>query len=235
VNPDQAAVVWIVEVRPDGPFGWRDGDDAISDEDRRRMERMRVEADRHRLVVSRLALRSLVSSLWPESSEPPVIDHRLGHRPRLQAGALHLSLAHAGDWVMCAASPHPVGVDIELPLADPPDPLLIERTLTSGEQANWQHIESTRQCRAFARLWCRKEAALKACGHGLGVDPRTLDVRSSLLSCPADGATWELHDIEASVESTPGAAAAAPATAVAAPPGQPVHCVGSRELDDMAH
>jgi phosphopantetheinyl transferase len=229
-----AAVVSIVEVHPDGPLGWRHGIDALNDEDRSRMARLRAEADRHRLIVSRLALGALVSSLLPEGSKPPVIDHRVGHGPQLVGGALQLSLAHAGDWVVCAASPQPVGVDIELPPDEPPDTKLVERTLTSGEQTDWLHIDPDDQCRAFARLWCRKEAALKACGHGLGVDPGTLDVRRSVVSCPDDGATWELHDIDTTMDSALPSATAIPVTAVAAGPGQPIHYVRHFELNGTA-
>ena len=44
-----------------------------------------------------------------------------------------------------------------------------------------------------ARLWVRKEAALKADGRGLSVDPRTVDVRRQPVVLP--GGVVQVSDI----------------------------------------
>jgi 4'-phosphopantetheinyl transferase len=88
-------------------------------------------------------------------------------RPELVgAPALGLSLSHAAGLVAVAVSTAGrVGVDVELVSATDFDGF--ERVaLAPGEQA--------RTPAERARTWVRKEALLKATGHGLAVEPRSV-------------------------------------------------------------
>lgn len=101
---------------------------------------------------------------------------RDGHGRPVVDGGPRLSLAHAGDRVVVAVSAHTaVGVDVENPTLFATVPPAA--TLSAAEQRHpgWTAL-------ARARNWVCKEAALKAAGVGLRVDPR--DVRLG----PPDGA-----------------------------------------------
>jgi 4'-phosphopantetheinyl transferase len=120
-------------------------------------------------------------------------------KPLLQSPSLHVSLAYVpGAVAVAVTGAGPVGVDLErLPATDFDG--FGDVVLAPGETATTPAER--------ARLWTRKEAVLKATGHGLTVDPRTVDVRGST----ALGA--HLYDVE-----LPGALAGAVAVLCAQRP-----------------
>ncbi|MBC7633192.1 4'-phosphopantetheinyl transferase superfamily protein [Aeromicrobium sp.] len=92
----------------------------------------------------------------------------------------HVSLSRAGGLVLVAATnAGPVGVDIE-----------------AAGAADFHHHadvvlhDEERPCDDPTRMWVRKESVLKATGHGLTIDPRSIrvsapDRRPELLIWPA--------------------------------------------------
>lgn len=82
---------------------------------------------------------------------------------------LHFSLSHSHGLALIAVSVNPVGVDVEqLPSAASVD--LCTPALHPAEQEEIASQPTEARRRAFARLWTRKEAYLKAIGTGLGRD-----------------------------------------------------------------
>jgi 4'-phosphopantetheinyl transferase len=82
------------------------------------------------------------------------------------AGLPEFSIAHAGDWVLCAVSSDgAVGVDIE--------PLQSRAQLPAWLTVFDAHERAAaRTPRAALAIWTRKEAVLKAAGGGLAELPR---------------------------------------------------------------
>jgi 4'-phosphopantetheinyl transferase len=103
---------------------------------------------------------------------------------------VHLSSAHAGGLVLVAASREaPVGIDLEPLDGAGPDSWTIERiALTPGERASLEGLAGADLDRARLRLWVRKEAVLKATGHGLAVAPHLVDVAGPVGRWRADPA-----------------------------------------------
>jgi 4'-phosphopantetheinyl transferase len=201
--------VWVVRLRPDGELGWERGAASLEGEDRARMASLHHEDDRHRLAVSRLALRELVHRLLP-ASPAPLIEHPRHRAPRLCGGALRLSLAHASDTVICAASPEPVGVDVESLPAPEAAAALMERHLSSGERAALGQLPPDDTAQAFLRIWVRKEAVVKAGAMGMGTDLRLIDVRSGSVALAGGRSQLKLTDVDlgrravAALASRPG-------------------------------
>lgn len=98
----------------------------------------------------------VVHAAWPGAGAPPVV-----------------SITHSGE-VAIGAAADPVyagvGVDVEAPRALPEG--FAEMTLAPDER----HLDSDGDARLLA-LWCVKESAAKATGHGLAGDPHRVRVR----------------------------------------------------------
>lgn len=98
-------------------------------------------------------------------------------KPVLRHPHLHVGVASTpGTVVAAVTNAGALGIDVET-VAATDFPGFADVALAPGELA------TTRPERA--RAWVRKEAALKATGHGLTVDPRRVDVRASLTAWPA--------------------------------------------------
>ena len=120
---------------------------------RARMASLKNIADRRRSLGAELALHAALSRHMDGYAPPPVYDRLPGGKPVLRdARGWHISLAHAGDWAVCALHRAPVGVDIE------------------------------RKDRAAAipvREWVGVESYLKLTGAGLSGGFRTLCARET--------------------------------------------------------
>ncbi|QYR53230.1 4'-phosphopantetheinyl transferase family protein [Lysobacter soyae] len=91
-------------------------------------------------------------------------------RPRLQAPLAHMDCnwSHSGGFLLASVVTHArVGVDIELIQPRRRIDDIAERYFTPAEQAWLGRLNGRNKVRAFHRLWCCKEAILKAHGRGL--------------------------------------------------------------------
>lgn len=126
-------------------------------------------------------------------------------RPRLaQAHGGDVSWSHSGGGlVMAFTRGATVGVDLEREQPRPRALVLARRYFTAGE-ADWLQAQSGEAARslAFVRLWCAKEAVLKAHGRGLafGLDRLAFAEHDGALSLVAadpalgEAAHWRLHE-----------------------------------------
>lgn len=88
--------------------------------------------------------------------------------------SFHFNVSHSGQWVVCAADYHPVGIDIQKERTI--KPALIARTLTEKEIDYMNSQPSSAQEKVFFDLWCLKEAYLKFTGKGLTVPLKSIEV-----------------------------------------------------------
>lgn len=128
-------------------------------------------------------------------------------RPGL-AGLLQridINWSHSGDGLLMARGDGMrVGVDLELMRPRPRALELARRFFAPDEAARLAALAEAARERAFTRLWCAKEAVLKAHGHGLafGLHRLRFDVDGDdcrLVDCDtALGAAgdWSLHHFE---------------------------------------
>lgn len=99
-------------------------------------------------------------------------------RPELDRPGLDCNWSHSADRLAVAwGEGVRVGIDIEAPKPRPRAVELARRYFTPREAAALAALPVARQQAAFLRLWCAKEAVLKAHGRGLafGLDRLCFD------------------------------------------------------------
>lgn len=110
--------------------------------------------------------------------------------------------SHSGERLLVALAPRArIGVDVER-LHRRPRALQIAQRYFTAAETEWLSAHADRD-RAFLRLWCAKEAVLKAHGHGLSFGLEKLrfaerDEALQLIECdPALGRPeqWRLSEI----------------------------------------
>lgn len=139
--------IWLIDVA-----GVEPSTDALSDDERARAERMRLDEPRRRFVASHLALRTVLSR-YVEPVDIVVDDNG---KPRLATGEIRFNLSHSGEVAAVAVADQEVGIDVqEVRKLHDPD-ALARRILAPGEAG----VD-------LLRAWARKEAVVKATGEGL--------------------------------------------------------------------
>ncbi|HKT04790.1 MAG TPA: 4'-phosphopantetheinyl transferase superfamily protein [Rugosimonospora sp.] len=172
------ATVWLADVAATRPDLLR----LLDPGERARWSALRDPRDRDRYVVAHALARVLLGGLT--GTEPAQLGfaatcHWCGGphgKPRLRAAGGHrFSLTHSGRLVAVAVTREvEVGVDIEeIALRGTGLPLTV---LSTVEQEALATVPGPERLPAFIRYWTRKEAVLKATGHGLGLAPARLTV-----------------------------------------------------------
>jgi 4'-phosphopantetheinyl transferase len=146
----------------------------LSDEERRRAARFVRDVHRRRFVVAHGALRSILADYV--GAEPTALDFVSGAhgKPALRAPTgrppVEFNLSHSDDLALVAvARAHAVGVDLERWSEGVEHLELAERFFSPGERralralAHAPHLIEA----GFFAAWTRKEAYLKATGHGI--------------------------------------------------------------------
>ncbi|MFE9929346.1 4'-phosphopantetheinyl transferase family protein [Streptomyces sp. NPDC005533] len=172
---DSGPVVWAWDTTADtlGGHPVKDAATILDADERTRAARMIKPADRHRYLAAHLGLRIILAAylnLPPERvrltrEDCPTCGGPHG-RPATPDGPLHYNLSHSGDLAYLALATRPVGIDIERT----PTPQAVTdvlHTLHPEETTELASLPEAQRPQALARVWTRKEAALKATGHGL--------------------------------------------------------------------
>lgn len=129
--------------------------------------------------------RALLARFLALPPEAVALDLGGPHKPRLRIPAdLEFSCSYATDGLLLGfARAVAIGVDVErVELGADESAGMV---LTPAEQA-WLRQQADRP-RAFATLWTRKEAVLKATGDGLVLEPSAFEVLSDEIVTPAKG------------------------------------------------
>jgi 4'-phosphopantetheinyl transferase len=144
--------------------------EALSEDERARAARFVFRQHREAYVVQHAMMRALLARYLEIAPARVELGSGRFGKPHLIGRELELNLSHTDDVALLAVAHLPVGVDIER-LAAPIDPdELGDHVLAPAERATGL----TR--RGFLRIWCRKEACLKATGIGLVDDLPSISV-----------------------------------------------------------
>lgn len=135
---------------------------------RSRYERFRNEADAVRSLFSELVVRRIVLERDGIHNDAIVFGANAYGKPELLYPAnLHFNVSHSGEWVVCAISDEPVGIDIEE--IKPMDMEISRRFFSPIEHEQLVGLPETEQVDRFYELWTLKESFVKAVGMGLSM------------------------------------------------------------------
>lgn len=172
----------------------------LDGEEQTRADRFVFPQDRARFIVGRATLRRLLSTQLGVPPKAVRFRYGAGGKPELPCGTLCFNLAHAGGLALVAFAPRPVGIDVEPRRAIAEARGIADQVFCAGERAFLSTVPESGRADAFLRLWTRKEALIKASGHGLGADLHALDVSAAAglpwLDMRTRERTWRLWDVE---------------------------------------
>ncbi|MFL6593522.1 MAG: 4'-phosphopantetheinyl transferase family protein [Luteimonas sp.] len=171
--------------------------------------RMHWVADRGGAVAEDVARVWLAQALGCPPIAVALVRDALG-RPRLSAGQRRFDVnwSHSGSGLLIGLGQDlQVGVDLECARARPNALALARRFFTPDESRWLAGLPAAQQESAFLRLWCAKEAVLKAHGRGLafGLDRLEFAERGgalALIGCErllGHPAEWSLREFEPEV------------------------------------
>ncbi len=184
--------------------------DLLSDDERARASRFKVEDIRNSFIVSRGFLRTILGDalgIAPESISFGEGEHG---KPFLEdahaTSDIQFNVSHSGDVFLYAVSRgRTVGVDVEKKKKDVSVEKLARRYFAAGEARSLiEETPSEERLDSFYRCWTRKEAYLKAKGTGLTTKLHAFQVTFLPGAPPAmlhtevegeDPATWKVFDV----------------------------------------
>lgn len=145
----------------------------LSEDERTRANAYRFELHRKRFIVARAALRAILGRYLGLEPEQVCLGQARHGKPRVTnpvaaTVGVCFNVAHSQELMLFAISRHrEVGVDLEFLHPVPETPRIVERFLSAREQAMFNKLPAAQRQEAFFNCWTRKEALLKARGHGL--------------------------------------------------------------------
>ncbi|GIH67775.1 4'-phosphopantetheinyl transferase family protein [Sphaerimonospora thailandensis] len=163
----------------------------LSGSELERARRFHQERDRRRFLTGSWLLRRVAAAQLGLRPEDVQVDRRCPDCPKPHGKPhirndgqerLHVSVSHSTNLVAVAMTTvGPLGVDVEALPADSADSAdsvdeVAQCALSPTERSALRALRESERRAAFARLWVRKEAALKATGHGLRIPPDQVEV-----------------------------------------------------------
>ena len=186
------------------PLGW------LSEEERERYARFRIDRKRQDFAFGRLWLRALLASYLGCPSARVSLLHTERGRPYLAQDDLQFNLSHSGGRLLCGlVRDCPIGVDIEQNADVAARDGIARRFFTTGEYEAIRGLPESLQAAGFFRCWTSKEAYLKAGSQGLAghlgsfevePDPRKSPALIAVHDQPEEAAAWQLRAIPAGTD-----------------------------------
>ncbi|MCL2372784.1 MAG: 4'-phosphopantetheinyl transferase superfamily protein [Defluviitaleaceae bacterium] len=139
----------------------------ISEENRQRCKRFMFREDALRTLYGELMLRYMLMQHFSIRHEDIQLLKDESGKPYLKGLPVHFNISHSGDYVVCAVSEQPVGIDIER--IKEVDFKLAERYFCKSEYRDLFAREEIRRLDYFFSLWTLKESYLKWLGTGMSV------------------------------------------------------------------
>lgn len=141
--------------------------DALSDDDRRRAEKLRSPDLHRRFLAAHFGMRQTLARYVGVPAAALVLSHGPHGKPLLPAGP-SFSLSHSGDLALFAVGWHrSIGVDLEQVRPIPEAGRIAAKWFGPRDGATFRAAEPCQRDDAFLRRWTCREAYLKALGLGI--------------------------------------------------------------------
>lgn len=174
-----------------------------------RMSRLQVPSVRQQFVITRAAIRTILSGCFPDAAPRDwEFTRNPWGRPLIvnaeAKGRVSFNIAHTDGLVVIALSGRgEVGVDVEKTSRTARALALADRYFSASEAAALRSLPAAEQHQRFLDLWTLKEAYIKACGKGLAIPLRqfsfTLDKASLRIvfdeQRPDEPARWQFWQL----------------------------------------
>jgi phosphopantetheinyl transferase len=155
--------------------------DWLSPEEQARSVRFLQERDRRSFTAGRMLLKSVLSCYFDmPAREWRIVPDQMGaigidgvQNPF----GVHINLTRRPDWVACAVSLRRCGVDVEDTTREVGVEELANNVMTVEEQQTMAALTADEQSAYFFKIWCLKEAYLKALGVGFYLAPTRCSFR----------------------------------------------------------
>ncbi len=153
----------------------------LAQDEREKADRYYFYKDRRDSIISRAALRDILSCYLALSP----IDLHFSYGPygkpslatRSEEVGLEFNLSHSQGLILIAvAANRPVGIDVERIRLDSDWENIVERFFSGNEVAALRRLPKKIRTQAFFHCWTQKEAYIKAKGGGLSIDLAAFDV-----------------------------------------------------------
>jgi len=181
----------------------------LSTDERTKADRFRFPKDRSQFIVSRGALRAILSRYLNISSHILRFDYNPYGKPSLivpQGGnTLRFNLSHSRGMALIALTKNrDIGVDIEGINQNFSCREIAEKFFSPLENSVLRSLPEHLQATAFFTCWTRKEAYIKAVGKGLSIPLNQFDVSlapgepAALLNVegnPEEASKWSLIEL----------------------------------------
>lgn len=147
----------------------------LTEEERSKILRMKDPCKASQSLLSQLIVRQwLVAETGLKNHEIHISRDSLGKPYEENLPEFHFNWSHSKDWIACAVSRSPVGIDIQQIKAF--DPQLPQRYFSPKELQYIQEAPAGDQKERFFELWSLKEAYLKMLGIGIRVPLNSFSV-----------------------------------------------------------
>jgi 4'-phosphopantetheinyl transferase len=159
--------VWAVPL-DEAAAAMRDLEATLTDDERARAARFKLDKPRWQFVVSRGALRTILGHHLAVAPQDVPLIYANNGKPELKAGEWHFNLTHSGELALVAVTVGcAVGVDVERIRPVRRRDELAHRYFAPAEIDAILSLDESQRTDAFLRCWTRKEALLKTIGAGL--------------------------------------------------------------------
>ncbi|MFJ7837979.1 4'-phosphopantetheinyl transferase family protein [Lysinibacillus sphaericus] len=140
----------------------------ISAERKEKVSKFHFDEDKKRSILAEVLLRHSLKRDFGMTNDHIHFTINEYGKPNLQNfDHIHFNLAHSGDWVVCAVSDTPIGIDIEQVAMIEMD--IAKAYFTSSEYQDILSQPKDKQIQYFYKLWTLKESYVKAEGKGLTI------------------------------------------------------------------
>lgn len=120
-------------------------------------------------LVADVLMRKIICDKYNINNREITFIKGINGKPELNKphSNIKFNYSHSGDWIVCAVSEVPVGVDVER--IKEIDMAIAERFFSKSEYDDLMKLEGDKQLNYFYDLWTLKESYIKWDGRGLSI------------------------------------------------------------------